>query len=136
MSRDKERSYDPASQRMIKKAEDEDIKTKGLIDLYTSTFAHPSVNGILMWGFWEGSHWRPQSALWKRDWTPTKAAIAYRDLVYNKWWTRYQGQTDQEGFCEVQVFFGQHKITVDATKSIVVWLGKEEKVKTVDMTTK
>jgi endo-1,4-beta-xylanase len=34
-------------------------------------FAHPSVEGILMWGFWQGKHWRPNAFLWKKDWTPT-----------------------------------------------------------------
>jgi endo-1,4-beta-xylanase len=113
---------------------DEDIKAKGLIDLYTTAFAHPLVYGILMWGFWEGSHWRPDAALWKRDGTPTKAAEAYRDLVYNKWWTRYNGRINQDGLCEVKLFFGHHKITIDETRSKIVWIGKDEGIKTIDMT--
>ena len=28
----------------------------------------------MMWGFWEGANWIPQSSLYKRDWTPLPAA--------------------------------------------------------------
>lgn len=38
-----------------------------------------------MWGFWEGAHWEPKTALFKRNWQPLPIAQAYLDLVYNKW---------------------------------------------------
>ena len=39
----------------------------------------------MMWGFWEGDHWQPHTAMWTKDWSPTPQALAYRDLVYNRW---------------------------------------------------
>jgi GH35 family endo-1,4-beta-xylanase len=113
---------------------DEDIKAKGLADLYTTAFAHPSVDGILMWGFWEDQHWRPEAALWRKDWSPTKAAEAYRDLVYNQWWTSRKGVTDKAGTFKADVFFGRYRVTVDGQPPRVVWTGKKDAVKTVDVT--
>ncbi len=91
--------------------DDEHHKAQALVDVYRTCFAHPAVEGILMWGFWEGSHWRPQAALWKRDFTPTPAAEAYRDLVFNQWWTRFDGRTGADGPCEIPAFFGRHRVT-------------------------
>ncbi len=93
-------------------SDSEKVKAEGLVKLYAVCFAHPSVNGILMWGFWEGRHWRPKAAIWKRDWSPTPAAEAYRELVFNRWWTRFEGQTDKRGVCRVEAFFGKHRVEV------------------------
>jgi len=98
---------------------DEKAKARGLIDVYRTCFAHPAVTGILMWGFWEGRHWRPKAALWKKDWTPTPAVEAYRDLVFNKWWTRFEGTADRGGVCRVPAFYGGHRVEVGkASKDI------------------
>ena len=85
---------------------------EGLIALYRTCFAHPSVEGILMWGFWEGRHWRPKAALWKRDFTPTPAAKAYRKLIYETWWTKWNEKTDASGRCEAPAYFGRHTVKV------------------------
>jgi GH35 family endo-1,4-beta-xylanase len=111
---------------------DEDVKTRGLIDLYTIAFAHPAVDGILMWGFWEGTHWRKDAALWKKNWTPTKAAEAYRNLVYEKWWTKYEGKADDKGICKVSAFFGDHEVSVGGNPPQVVHLRKKEGEKIID----
>ncbi len=89
---------------------DERIKDESVETLYRVCFAHPAVEGILMWGFWEGAHWRPQAALWKRDFTPTPAAETYRRLLFKEWWTRFEGRTDAQGRCEVRAFFGRHAV--------------------------
>ena len=114
--------------------QDEDIKARSLVDLYTVGFGHPAVDGILMWGFWEGAMWRKDAHLWKRDWTPTKAARAYRHLVYEKWWTKFEGTADEQGICEVPVFFGRHAVAVDGKPAGEVFLGRKDGKKTVDMT--
>ena len=112
---------------------DEEIKAKGLVDLYTTAFAHPSVEGILMWGFWEGNHWRPDAALWRKDWQPTKVAEAYQNLVYKQWWTSLKGETDETGIFKADVFFGRYTITVDGYPPRTVWIGKKDGTITVDM---
>ena len=92
--------------------EQEEAKAKAIVDYYTICFAHPAVDGILMWGFWEGANWIPASSLYKRDWTPTPAAHAYHDLIYKQWWTNWTGKADAEGKCTLRAFYGQHRVTV------------------------
>ena len=111
--------------------DNEEAKKIGLTNLYRTCFAHPAVDGILMWGFWEGCHWRPKAAPWKRDWTPTPGAEAYRDLVYNQWWTRWVGKTGADGRVQVPAFYGRHRVQVgDRTREID--LPKVEGTATVD----
>ncbi len=108
----------------------EQAKARAITDYYRICFAHPGVKGILMWGFWERANWIPQSSMYLSDWTPTPAAKAYHDLVYNQWWTRWQGKADKDGNCLVPAFFGKHRVTVnDAEKTIT--LKKSQGSKTV-----
>jgi hypothetical protein len=86
---------------------------------YRICFAHPAVHGILMWGFWEGANWIPVSSLYKRDWTPTPAAHAYRDLIFRQWWTAWTGAADSNGVCRVPAFFGKHRLTADGAEKTV-----------------
>ena len=91
----------------------EEAKAESLAEYYRICFAQPAVQGIMMWGFWEGANWIPQSSLYRRDWTPTPAAHAYRDLVFKQWWTKWEGKTDDQGQCQVRAFYGKHRVTVD-----------------------
>jgi GH35 family endo-1,4-beta-xylanase len=101
--------------------EQEQARAKALTDYYRICFAHPGVQGILMWGFWEGANWIPQSSLYRRDWTPTPAAEAYRDLVFKQWWTRWEGKADADGQCRVRAFYGKHTVTCGGqTKEVLL----------------
>ena len=109
---------------------EEQAKAEALKQYYRICFAHPSVTGIMMWGFWEGANWIPQSSLYKRNWTPLPAAKAYEDLVLNQWWTRWSGTANAEGWAIVPAFYGTHKVTVNG-KEIIVTLTKAEGAKVV-----
>ena len=99
--------------------DEEQAKAEAIVDYYRTCFAHPAVKGILMWGFWEGANWIPVSSLYRRDWTPTPAADAYRDLIYHKWWTSWKGKADTDGQCTVPAFYGKHRVIVgDKTKTV------------------
>jgi GH35 family endo-1,4-beta-xylanase len=110
--------------------EEELAKAEALKQYYRICFAHPSVTGIMMWGFWESANWIPQSSLYKRDWTPLPAAKAYEDLVLNQWWTRWSGAANGDGWAIVPVFYGTHKVTANQ-KEITVTLTKAEGAKVV-----
>jgi len=112
--------------------EEEQAKAKAIVDYYRICFAEPAVKGILMWGFWEGANWIPQSSLYRRDWSPPPAAQAYRDLIYKQWWTRWQGKADAAGRCEVPVFYGRHKITANGNETFID-LKRAEGTKTVSL---
>jgi GH35 family endo-1,4-beta-xylanase len=99
--------------------EEEQAKAQALTDYYRICFAHPAVTGIMMWGFWEGANWIPQSSLYRLDWTPTPAATAYRGLVFGKWWTRWSGTADRSGSATVRAFYGKHRVSVNGQEKIV-----------------
>lgn len=105
---------------------EEQAKAQAIVDYYRICFAQERVEGILMWGFWEGANWIPASSLYKRDWTPLPAAKAYRDLVFRQWWTSWRGRTDPKGRCEARAFYGRHKV-VAGGKEQVVELRKAER---------
>ena len=97
----------------------EQLKARELIDYYKICFAHPAVEGILMWGFWEGANWIPVSSLYKLDWTPTPALEAYKNLIFKEWWTNISGVAGKDGIFSTQAFYGKYKITVNGISKIV-----------------
>jgi endo-1,4-beta-xylanase len=107
-------------------ADDEQGKAEALRMFFPVCFAHPNVEAILMWGFWEQGHWMPNMAMWKKDWTPTPQAEAYRDLVFNKWWTQTSGKADDDGIFKVHAFYGDYIITSNG-KEKKATLSKKDK---------
>ena len=103
--------------------EEEQAKAKALTDFYRICFAHPAVKGILMWGFWEGANWIPVSSLSRRDWSPTPAAEAYRNLVFKEWWTNTRAKADANGHCEIRAYFGKYRLS-SAGKEMTIDLKK------------
>lgn len=111
--------------------EEEATKAAEMVDFYKICFAHPAVEGILMWGFWEGANWIPVSSLYKRDWTPTPAVEAYQDLIFKEWWTQESGTINEKGSLAIPVFYGKYKVTVNG-QSKEVMVSKEDKMSQVD----
>jgi len=107
-------------------ADDEQGKAEALRMFFPICFAHPNVEAILMWGFWEVGHWQPQTAMWKKDWSPSLQAEAYRDLVFNKWWTQTSGKADNDGTFKARAFYGDYIITSNG-KTQKATLSKKEK---------
>lgn len=85
----------------------------GLEAVYRTAFEHQAVEGIIMWGFWEGSHWKPERALWNLDWTPTEQALRYQSLVFDEWWSDADLFADQNGELSMNLFAGDFEITID-----------------------
>lgn len=81
-------------------------------DFLTAVFSHPSTNGFLMWGFWDGAHWHHKAPLFNQDWTQKAAGKAYEDLVFHDWWTNAEGTTGSEGSYQVRGFLGSYEVTV------------------------
>lgn len=105
--------------------EEEALKASEMVDFYKVCFAHPAVEGILMWGFWEGANWIPVSSLYKRDWSPTPAAEAYQQLIFKEWWTQESGTIGNDGSYSLPAFYGKYKVTVNG-KSREVKFSKGE----------
>ena len=91
---------------------DEQLQADYLRDVMTITFSHPSFHAIMMWGFWEGRHWRPDGALWRKDWSIKPAGTMYKELVFKTWWTDQAGATGPGGTFKARGFLGQYRLTV------------------------
>jgi hypothetical protein len=82
-------------------------------DYLTVMFSHPDMEAITLWGFWGGSHWRGENgALYRTNWTEKPSLLAYRDLVFDQWWTDESGTSDEAGEHQLRAFKGQYDITV------------------------
>ena len=92
--------------------DDSELAGRFTRDFYTTLFSHPAVGGIVMWGFWDGSHWRNNAPLYSKDWSQKPAGRAYRDLVLGQWRTAASGKTDKTGAFATRGFFGEYEITV------------------------
>jgi endo-1,4-beta-xylanase len=93
--------------------EEEKLNAKEIVDYYRICFAHPAVDGILMWGFWEGANWIPVSSMYRRDWSPTPAAEAYQNLIFKEWRTKESGNAGKDGVYSMPAFYGKYKVTVN-----------------------
>lgn len=104
--------------------DDDQTRADELKRLFPIYFAHPNVEAIVMWGFWEKVHWIPHSAMWKSDFSPTLQAEAYQELVFGQWWTNTEELADQNGEINIRAFYGDYVITVDG-QSQNISLAKE-----------
>lgn len=94
--------------------DDEAAQGDYMRDFLTVFFSHPATEAITQWGFWEGQHWIPRAALFRKDWSLKPNGQAYVDLVLNAWWTDMEAHTDRAGEAVVRAFKGTHRVTVSA----------------------
>jgi endo-1,4-beta-xylanase len=92
--------------------DDEELAGDFTRDFLTVLFSHPRVEGFLMWGFWDGRHWKNDAPLFRRDWSLKPAGRAYQDLVLGDWWTRATGRTAADGVFRTRGFLGRYRVSV------------------------
>ncbi len=92
---------------------DEALRADYFRDFFIALFSHESVDAILQWGFWEGSHWIPSSALYARDWTVRPHGKVFEDLMKREWKTDVTGKTDAAGRLVIRGFKGTYNVTAD-----------------------
>jgi endo-1,4-beta-xylanase len=81
-------------------------------DFLTVAFANPHVTSFMMWGFWEGRHWRPDAAMYRKDWSIKPNGLVFQDLVFKQWWTDLTQSSDASGWVNARGFIGDYKISV------------------------
>jgi len=91
---------------------DEQLQADFTRDFLTTVFSHPAVVAVLTWGFWEGSHWRPNGAYYREDWSVKPAGRVWHELVMKKWWTNVTLETAADGTTRTRGFLGDYDITV------------------------
>ncbi len=100
---------------------DEQLQAAYTRDFLTAWFAHPDTTAFLQWGFWQDSHWLPYAGLYDRDWRMKPNARAYRDLVFNQWWSgREEIRSGADGKAALRGFLGTYRVTAYANGREVV----------------
>ncbi|WP_162273955.1 endo-1,4-beta-xylanase [Mariniblastus fucicola] len=98
---------------------DPEKRAQSLEDFYRFVFSCPETEGIIMWGFWAGSHWRGADAsLVDLDWTINAAGQRYFALM-DEWTTESEGSTDGSGDFEFRGFLGSYLVTTTDDAGIV-----------------
>jgi endo-1,4-beta-xylanase len=102
---------------------DEIVQADYTRDLLTAWFAHPETKGFTIWGFFESSHWIPNGAMYRKDWSPKPNALVWDKLITKDWWTDVTVVTDKNGQAKVRGFLGDYKI-ISGGKEILLSLPK------------
>jgi len=91
---------------------DENIRADNLEMLYRIAFSKQAVDGVLMWGFWAGSHWRgSNAAIVNLNWTLNQAGLRYQSLLA-EWKTSINGISSPSGAFDFRGFHGNYDITL------------------------
>jgi len=98
---------------------DEVLQADYTRDFLTIVFSHPGTVGIQLWGFWEGRHWRPQAAMFAKDWRAKPNAEMWREYVKEIWWTDVTGKTNAEGEFAGRGFLGDYVVRVAGDEAVV-----------------
>ena len=93
---------------------DEEFQGRFMRDLLTVFFSHPATKGFVMWGFWDGCHWKDNSPIFRRDWSVKPAGKAWMDLVLKEWWTDAEARTDSSGRAVIRGFLGDYSVAAKA----------------------
>ena len=104
-----------------------EIQADYLRDFMTLVFSHPKTVGIVMWGFWERNHWRPDAALFNADWSLRPHGEMWYQLVHGDWWTDETWMSDENGKIILRGFHGDYEIIVETetqSQSIEAKVGK------------
>lgn len=105
-------------------------------DFLIAAYSHPAVEAIILWGFWEGRHWRPRAALYNRDWSIRPHGKVWQEWVLGRWRTDIATTTDKKGKLETRGFIGEYELTVrsgDATRTTRFTLGAEGRTVRVEL---
>jgi endo-1,4-beta-xylanase len=98
---------------------DEEAQADYVRDFVYAMYSHPQVDGVVMWGFWEGIQWKPRGAMLRKDWSPKPSYHAFHKLVHETLASHHAGKTDSKGNWEESIHHGQHNITIQHGNSSV-----------------
>lgn len=93
---------------------DADLQLAWTRDFLLTVFSHPSVTGVVSWGFWEGQHWKPRAAFWDRDWNLRPHGKAFFDFFERECTTDEIATTDAAGRCAVRPFRGRILVAAES----------------------
>ena len=120
--------------------EDPYLQAGNTRDFMIAAFSSPVVDGFYMWGYADNTHWLKNAPILRKsnDMSTIKpSGEQFIDLVYNKWWTREEGKTGEDGIYSVRGYYGDYDITVTkggASKTVQTSVSKYKDDNTVIVT--
>lgn len=96
----------------INPAVDEATQADYMRDLLTLTFSHPGMDAFIMWGFWDGNHWKGNAPMFYQDWSLKPSGEVFINKVFDEWWTNEVAMTSADGVASFRPFKGRHKVKV------------------------
>ncbi|MBL9132770.1 MAG: endo-1,4-beta-xylanase [Verrucomicrobiaceae bacterium] len=99
--------------------EDEELAADYTRDVLIAVFSHPAYTSFLLWGFWEGSHWKPEAASWAKDWSIRPRGEVLEDWIGRKWHTEVTLKTDATGKVSWRGFPGCYEMAVNGERVLV-----------------
>jgi GH35 family endo-1,4-beta-xylanase len=115
---------------------DEELQGDYTRDFLIACYSHPIVTGFTNWGFWQNAHWKPDAAMFRKDWTIKPNGLAWKEWVTTKWKTEFQVKTDKQGTINQAGHLGTYEIEVTfgkVKKNIQYNLTKESEPLTVKL---
>ena len=104
--------------------EDEQVQADYTRDFITACFAHPAVEAVTLWGFWQPQMWIERAALWKGNWTPKPNGVALDKLLSETFHTEAKLKSDSTGGAKVRGFLGTYEVSVNGGPAQTVVLKK------------
>ena len=92
--------------------DDQTAQADYMHDFLTACFSHPSMMGFIMWGFWDGAHWKNNAPMFTQDWELKPSGAVWRELVFERWWTDETHATDATGSVTTRGFKGRYEVVV------------------------
>ena len=92
--------------------DDEELQADYTRDFLIACYSHPACEGVTLWGFWQKRHWKPLAAMYRPDWTEKANGRIWRELVCDKWATRWTKKSDKHGRVNGKAHLGEYDITV------------------------
>lgn len=89
---------------------DEALQADYTRDFLIALYSHPAVSGFIMWGFWEGEHWKPNAAMFRRDWSAKPNLKVWEDWVLGAWRTRLSGLSSAQGELVGRGHHGRYRV--------------------------
>ncbi|XP_076077291.1 anti-sigma-I factor RsgI6-like [Mytilus galloprovincialis] len=95
-------------------------KASALDDVMTLYFSHPAVEGVLLWGFWDGAINKQLNALATGDnVTPNAAGIKWMELFHQRFRTNELYSFDGLTSIDTRVFLGEHELLIKHNGNVI-----------------
>ena len=99
--------------------EDEELAADYTRDVLIAVFSHPAYTSFLLWGFWEGTHWKPEASSWNKDWRIRKRGEVLEEWIGRKWRTEVTLKTDAHGRVKWRGFPGWYEVKAGDHPAII-----------------